>query len=115
MEIIRPGLGGDHYLSPAVITVLSIEIARQHPEILNGVEIRNERRAHVEIFLHIASIEAETIAGFPLSANREVARIQISRRRSAGAARHDHGVGLPGAGGNDPWLEGKQIGEAPPI
>ena len=50
--------------------------------------------------------------GLALSADREVAGIQVARGRSGRAARHDDGVGLQRTGGNHARLHGQQIGKA---
>ena len=107
VDFIGPGFSCDHHLPAAVVSVLSVEITRQHAEILNGIEIRDERRGHAKIFFHVISIEDKAIAGFTLAANGEIAGIEITGRGSAGAARHDYGVGLPGTDGNHARLKGK--------
>jgi hypothetical protein len=44
-------------LSATELAILGIEVARENSKLSDGVEIRNNRRAYVYVFFHVASVD----------------------------------------------------------
>ena len=72
MKLAGTRLGGHQYLSAAEVSILRVEVAGNPPEVLDGVEIRHNRCAVVEILFYNAPIHRETVGRLALSADRKL-------------------------------------------
>src|SRR5262249_12534299 len=82
VQLILTAPGGDRDLAAAEIPVFGVKVARQDSKLLDGIEIGDYGREHVEVFLDRASVDDEAVAGLALSADGDVARVQVTRGRS---------------------------------
>ena len=93
----------DHVdLSAAEFAVFGVEVVGENPKLGDGIEVRNNRRAHVDVLFHVASIHDETVGEFPLAVDRDRAGIQISGGRQHARAHVLHGIGRDGSNRSDP-------------
>src|SRR6266567_5759575 len=104
MEIVGSCLGYDENLTTTEVSVFCVEAAGEYTELSNRIKVRYNARRVIEGFFHRTSVDEKAIGCFSLSADRHIARIQISGRRSAGTARHHHGIGLRRTCRNDSCL-----------
>ncbi len=102
---------GHHIHQPAVIVpILGVEVAGQHPELLDGIQVWDHRCSAVHVFLHVDGIYDEAVRRFALSIDRNVSRIQIPGRiNGSGHAGHDHRSGRQGRDRADTRLNRQQI------
>ena len=75
VKSVRPGLGYHIDLAAAKFSVLGVEIIRENAEFGDGIEVRNNRGAHVDVFFDIAAVDDETVGKFALPVNRDGAGI----------------------------------------
>ena len=115
VKCIGTGLSYNVDLAAAELAVFGIEVIGENPKFINGIEVGNDRRPHVDVFFDIASIDHKAVGKFPLAVNRDGAGIQISGGRERGRAHVLHHVGRDGSGWRNPWLKRKQIRKAPSV
>ena len=78
VKCVRAGFRHDVDLAAAELAVFRIEVVREDPELRDGIEVRNDRRAHVDVFFHVASIHEESVRKLPLAVDGNGAGIQIA-------------------------------------
>ncbi len=67
MKGIGPGLGDHADLAAAELAVFGVEVAGEDAELGDGIEVGNDGRAHVDVFLDVAAVEHETVGEFALA------------------------------------------------
>ena len=112
---VRPRFGNHINLPAAKFPILSIEIIRQNAKLGDRIKIRNNRRAHIHVFFHVAAVHDEAIRKFPLSINRNRSRIQIARRRKHARAHILHRLRRNRSHRRNSRLQRQQIRKAPPV
>ena len=80
VKIVTPGFGDDVDLSAAVLAVFGVEIIGENAELRDGIEIRNDGGAHVDVFFDVAAVDHEAVGEFTLAVDGNVARVQIAGR-----------------------------------
>ena len=70
MKCIGTRFCNDVDLSSAVPSVFRIEVAGKDAKFGDGVEVRNDRRSRIHVFLGVASVHREGIRELPLSVDR---------------------------------------------
>jgi hypothetical protein len=106
VKCIRPRFGYNIDLSAAELAVFGVEVVGENAEFVDGIEVGNNRRAHVDVFFNIASVDQKAVGEFALAVNRDRARIQISGGRERGRAHILHRAGRDRRGRRNPWLKG---------
>ena len=90
MKLVASRFGDDGDHAAIVVSVLGVEVVGQYAEFFDRIEVGNNGSAAVHMFLHIDAIHHESIRGFALAVDGEIAGILIARRiYAAGRARHD--------------------------
>ena len=64
----RLGDHGDH--AAVIIPILRIEITGEHAKLFNRIEVRDNRRAAIHMFLHINAVHQKPVRRFSLPRNR---------------------------------------------
>src|SRR5208283_2994876 len=96
VKCVGAGFRDNVNLPPAEFAVLGIEIVGENPELGDGIEVGNDRRAHVYILFDVASVHDETVGKFPLPVDGDGARIQISRGGQHARTHILHNIGRDG-------------------
>src|SRR5271154_584940 len=78
MKCVGSGFGDYVNLASAEFSVFGVEITGENPELSDGIQVRNDRRAVVDVFFHIASVHDEGVCELPLAVNGNGAGIQIA-------------------------------------
>ncbi len=112
VKCVRAGFRHHIDLAAAELAVFRVEVIRQNPELRDGIEVRNDCRAHIDVFFHVASIHEECVRKFPLAVDGNGPGIQITGRRKRARADILHRARGDGSGGNYARLKRQQIGKA---
>ena len=80
VKCVAAGLGDDVDLAAAEFAILRVKVAGKNAELGDRVEIGNDRRSHVDVFLGIAAVDDEGVGKLPLAMNGNRAWIQIRGR-----------------------------------
>ena len=115
VQIVCSGLRGDDDLPTAEVSVLCAEIARENAEFRDRIKIGHHARDVVEVLFDRAAVHRKAICSLPLTADRNIAGVEIARWRSGGATRHHDGIRLLGTLRNHASLQSQKIREAPSI
>ena len=107
MEGVRARFRNHGDQSAGVVPILGIDAVGENSELGNGIEIRDDGRAVVHVFFHIAAIYHKPVRAFLLSAHRKVAGIQIAR----GTERLE----FPGRLGDNSGLQRQQVRVTAPV
>ena len=86
VECIGPGFRDHVDLAAAELAVFRVEVAGENPELGDGIQVGNDRRAHVDVFFDVASIQHKAVGKFPLAVDRDGAGIQIAGGRKCADA-----------------------------
>ena len=81
VELRCAGLGDDEDLAAAGVAVFGVEVGSEDTEAVDGVEIGDDGGAHVYVFLDVAAVDAESVGGFALAADGEVAGVGVAGGR----------------------------------
>ena len=91
MKRVAAGFGDDVHHPAVVVSILGVEVVGENTELLDGIQVRNDRGSAVHVLLHVDGIHHESVGGFALAVDRNIARIQIAGRiDGSGHAGHDH-------------------------
>ena len=105
VKCVGAGFRDDVDLAAAELAIFRVEVVGENPELGDGIEVGNDRRAHVDVFFDVASIHHEAIGEFPLAVDRDGAGIQIAGGRKRAGAHVLHRVGGDGSDGSDARVE----------
>ena len=86
VECVGPRLRDHADLAAAELAVFRVEVAGENPELGDGIQVGNDRRAHVDVLLDVASIQHEAVGEFALAVDRDGAGIQTAGRRKCADA-----------------------------
>ena len=106
------GLGDDVDLASAEFAVLCVKVAGKYAELGDRIEIGDDRRSHVDVFLGVAAVDDEGVGELALAMNRNCARIQIRGGGQSGRADILHRVGSDGTFRSYAGLKGQQVRKA---
>ena len=81
VKCVAARLGDDIDLAAAILAIFGIEIIGENSELGDGVQIGNDRSAHVDVFFDVAAIHHKAVGEFALAVNGNGAGIQVSRGR----------------------------------
>ena len=109
VKCIRPGLRHHADLASAELAVFRVKVTRQNPELGDGIQVGNNRRAHVDVFFDVASIQHKAVGKFPLAVDRDGAGVQIAGGRKCADAHILGRVGCQRSDGNDAGLKRQQV------
>ncbi len=115
VECVGAGLRDHVDLASAELAVFRVEVAGENPELGDGIQVGNDRRAHVDVLFDVASIQHKAVGEFPLAVDRDGAGIQIAGGRKCADAHILAVFGCQRGDGNDAGLKGKQVREAAAI
>ena len=67
VAVERVGAGFGHHvdLASAEFAVFRVEVARENPELGDGIQVGDDRGAHVDVFFDVASIQHESCWRIP--------------------------------------------------
>ncbi len=107
---VAAGLGDDANHPAVVVAVFGVEIVGEDAQLLDGIEVGNDRGSAVHMLLHVDGIHHEAVSGFALAVDGNVAGIRVARRIDrAGDAGHDHRGWGEGGHRSDARLDGEQV------
>ncbi len=115
MEGIGPGLGYHFDLASAELAVLGIKATGENSEFGDRIQVGNDGRAHVDVFLDVASVQHKAIGEFALAVDRDGAGVQIAGRRKCARAHVLDRIGSDGRDRNDAGLKREQVRKAAAI
>src|ERR1039458_7007124 len=115
VECIGTGLGDYADLPSAELAVFRVKVTGEYPELGDGIQVGNDRRAHVDVFFDVASIQHKTVGKFPLAVDRNGARVQTTGGRKCADTHILSRVGCQRRDWSDAGLKGEQVREAAAI
>jgi hypothetical protein len=69
VELGGAGFGDDEDLAAGGVAVFGVEVGGEDAEAVDGVEVGHDGGAHVDVFLHVAAVDAEAVGVFALAAD----------------------------------------------
>ncbi len=96
-------------LASAELAVFRVEVTGENPELGDGIQVGNDRRAHVDVFFDVASVQHKAVGKFPLAVDRDGAGIQIAGGRKCADAHILSRVGRQRRDRDHAGLKGEQV------
>ncbi len=115
METVAAALGDDVDLAATELAVFCVEVTGQNPKLSDRIEIRNNRRSHVDVLFTVTSIDTEEVCKFALTIDRDGPRIQGAGGVQNGCADILHCFRGDGCLGRHARLQRKQVRITSPI
>ena len=109
VECIGTGLGNYADLASAELAVFRVEVTGENAELGDGIQVGNDRRAHVDVFFDVAAIQHEAVGELPLAVDGDGAGVQIAGGRKCADSHILSRAGCERRDGRDAGLKGEQV------